>query len=224
MPHASFSPDKDMPRNRPFNMIIAGVGGQGILRAARLVSGAAHCQGLSVTIGETFGASRRGGTVLSHIRLASLQSISTNIGNMIPSGALVPLNMADVIIGLEPLETLRAAKYLHQKTRVVLNTHQQLPIDVLADKTTSPQISVIKNRLASLCSYLWSANAVELAQQAGDKRTANTVMIGVLAGLEITPIKHESFLEAIKGQFLEPSIQSTNEKAFRLGIKYGRSL
>jgi len=224
MPHSPFSPDKDMPKSRPFNIIVAGVGGQGILRAARIVSDAAHYQGLSVTIGETFGASRRGGTVLSHIRLTSLQPASRNIGSMIPSGALVPLYMADVIIGLEPLETLRAANYLHQKTRVVLNTQLQLPIDVLAGKTTSPQISIIKNRLASLCSYFWTVNAIELAQKAGDIRTANTAMVGVLAGLEITPIKRESFREAIKGQFLVPTIQSTNEKAFLLGIKYGRSM
>lgn len=224
MPSHKLSSDPDMPDNRPFNLIITGVGGQGILRAAHLVSYAAHYQGLTVTVGETFGASRRGGTVISHIRLTTPQSTSNNSKASTPSGALVPSHMADVIIGLEPIETLRAAQFLQPKTRVLLNTHQQLPIDVLAGKATAPQISTIKARLSGLCSNLWTVNAVELAQQAGDIKAANTVMVGILAGLNITPIKQDAFEKAIKAQFVDSSVFSINEKAFKLGVQYGSSL
>jgi indolepyruvate ferredoxin oxidoreductase beta subunit len=224
MPSPTSSSHMDFPRNRPFNIIVAGVGGQGILRAARLVSGAAHSQGLAVTIGETFGASRRGGTVISHIRLSPTQPVNTNISTSILHGSLIPRYMADVIIGLEPLETLRAAKYLNPKTRVLFNTHQQLPIDVLAGKVSALPISTIETRLTSVCSHIRKVKAVELAQQAGDTRTANTVMIGVLAGLNITPINQDSFANAINTQFIDSSIRSINEKAYKLGVQYGNSL
>lgn len=199
---------------------MAGVGGQGILRAARLIAGAAHHQELMVSIGETFGASRRGGPVVSHIRLSQFSSSAGS--KTLLTGALVPHHMADVLVGLEPLETLRAAQFLNPDSVVLLNTHFHPPVDVIANKSTAPLLPTIQSRLQSLSTQLWAVDTVKLAQQAGEIRTANTVMIGVLAGLQLTPINKKSFYHAVSTQFTQPLIQTLNQKAFKLGLQYSK--
>ncbi len=209
----------NIPQNRPFNLIVAGVGGQGILLAARLIAQAATLDGLTVSVGETFGASRRGGTVLSHIRLSKPKTKGSSLRKIALAGSLVPLNMADVVIGLEPLEALRAANYLNPKSQVLLNEHLQPPVEVIASKASSPSFSEIKSRLTKLTAKLWTVNAFHLASQAGEVRTANTVMIGALAGLQITPITQNTFETVLQSQFRIKAIQTTNTKAFQLGLK-----
>jgi indolepyruvate ferredoxin oxidoreductase beta subunit len=208
-----------IPQNRPFNLIIAGVGGQGILLAARLIAQAATLYGLTVSVGETFGASRRGGTVLSHIRLSKPKTTGSSQRKITLTGSLVPHNMADVVIGLEPLEALRAANYLNPKSQVLLNEHLQPPVDVIANKTSTPSFTEIKSRFKKLTAKLWTINAFHLASKAGEVRTANTVMIGTLAGLQITPISKSAFERVLQSQFRIKAIQAMNNKAFQLGLK-----
>jgi indolepyruvate ferredoxin oxidoreductase beta subunit len=208
-----------IPRSRPFNLIVAGVGGQGILLAARLIAQAATFDGLTVSVGETFGASRRGGTVLSHIRLSKPKIKGSSLRKIPLTGSPVPLNMVDVVIGLEPLEALRAANYLNPKSQVLLNEHLQPPVEVIASKAVSPSFSKIKARLTKLTAKLWTVNAFDLASQAGEVRTANTVMIGALAALQITPITQTAFETVLQSQFPIKAIQTMNTKAFQLGLK-----
>lgn len=208
-----------IPRNRPFNLIVAGVGGQGILLAARLIAQAATLDGLTVSVGETFGASRRGGTVLSHIRLSNPLNKDSSQRKIPLMGSLVPRNMADVVIGLEPLEALRAAPYLNPNSQILLNEHLQPPVEVIANKATAPSFSEIKSHLEKLTSKLWTVNALHLSRKAGEVRTANTVMIGALAGLQLTPISQMAFKQTLQSQFKIKEIQSTNNKAFQLGLK-----
>ena len=81
-----------------YNILIAGVGGQGNLVCGRVLCEAALQNGLRPVAGETFGASRRGGTVLTHLRISTQDR-----------GPLIPKGRADLLLGMEPLETLRAA-------------------------------------------------------------------------------------------------------------------
>ena len=208
-----------IPPNRPFNLIVAGVGGQGILLAARLIAQAATLDGFNVSVGETFGASRRGGTVLSHIRLSNPKTKGSSSRKITLTGSLVPRNMADVVIGLEPLEALRAAPYLNPDSQVLLNENLQPPVEVIANKASIPSFTEIRSRLETLTSKLWMVNALHLAGKAGEVRTANIVMIGVLAGLRITPISQTAFEQTLQSQFKIKEIQSTNNKAFQLGLK-----
>jgi indolepyruvate ferredoxin oxidoreductase beta subunit len=208
-----------IPINRPFNLIVAGVGGQGILLAARVIAQAATLDGFTVSVGETFGASRRGGSVLSHIRLSKQKTKRSSLRKIPLTGSLVPHNMADVVIGLEPLEALRAANYLNPNTQALLNEYLQPPVEVIANKATTPSFSEIKSRLEKLTSKLWTVNALHLARKAGEVRTANTAMIGALAGLQITPITQTAFETVLQSQFRIKAIQSTNNRAFQLGLK-----
>ena len=208
------------PPNRPFNLVIAGVGGQGILLTARLVAQAASLEGFAVSVGETFGASRRGGTVLSHIRLTNSTKEGAPSRKFTLSGSLVPQYMADVLIGLEPLEALRSAHYLNPSSYILLNEHLQLPVDVISTKATIPSFKEIKSRLSKLEIKFWTLNALKLAAKAGEIRTANAVMLGALASLQITPISQLAFEKTLQSQFQIKAIQTINAKAFQLGLQY----
>lgn len=140
------------------------------------------------------------------------------------AGPLVPRNMADVLLGLEPLEALRAAPYLNPATCALLNTHAQFPVDVIAGKAEYPALSSVEARIRSLCAKLWAVDAIDLAHKAGELRTANTVMVGVLAGLDLTPIQHAAFEEVITAQFSDPTIRTVNRTAYRLGVEHGTRL
>ncbi|MFX0168485.1 MAG: indolepyruvate oxidoreductase subunit beta [Candidatus Hodarchaeota archaeon] len=209
--------------NRPLNLIVAGVGGQGILLTARIIATAAMNQGIWVSIGETFGASRRGGTVLSHIRLSSLKARTTVKQHPLLMGPLVPHNQVDLLIGLEPLEALRAAPYLNPRSVVLLNEYLQPPVKVLADQTQLPTFSAICQRLTQLVARLHTVDALQLAQQAGEIRTANTVMLGALASLQLTPINPAAFETAIAEQFTNDKVRKLNLNAYRLGFQHFRS-
>jgi indolepyruvate ferredoxin oxidoreductase beta subunit len=211
-----------IPTNRPFNLIVAGVGGQGILLAARVIAQAATHDGFTVSVGETFGASRRGGTVLSHIRFTNPNRKRSTSRKSTNTGSLVPHYMADVLIGLEPLETLRAAHFLNPDSQVLLNEHLQPPVDVIANKANMPSLEEIKSRLSKLVSKLWIVDALALASKAGEIRTANTVMIGALAGLQITPISQTAFETSLQTQFEHKDIRTMNQKAFQIGLNYFR--
>ncbi|MFX1576799.1 MAG: indolepyruvate oxidoreductase subunit beta [Promethearchaeota archaeon] len=209
-----------IPTNRPFNLIVAGVGGQGILLAARVIAQAAIHDGFTVSVGETFGASRRGGTVLSHIRLTNPPKKGVSSRKSTNTGSLVPHYMADVLIGLEPLEALRAAHFLNPDSQVLLNEHLQPPVDVIANKAIVPSFKEIQSRLSNLVPKLWIVNALALARKAGEIRTANTVMIGALAGLQITPISQSSFETSLQTQFKLKEIRTMNQKAFQIGLNF----
>ncbi|MFW9934124.1 MAG: indolepyruvate oxidoreductase subunit beta [Candidatus Thorarchaeota archaeon] len=209
-----------LPTNRPFNLIVAGVGGQGILLAARVIAQAAIHEGFTVSVGETFGASRRGGTVLSHIRFTNPQKKGVSSRKSTNTGSLVPHYMVDALVGLEPLEALRAAHFLNPDSQVLLNEHLQPPVDVIANKAIVPSFNEIQSRLSNLVSKLWMVDALALASKAGEIRTANMVMIGALAGLQITPISQTAFVASLQTQFEHKDIRTMNQKAFQIGVDF----
>lgn len=215
--------ETSLPLNRPLNVLVAGVGGQGILLTARIIATAAMKHGLRVSVGETFGASRRGGPVLSHIRLSRFETSTVTNQQFLLTGSLIPYNHADVLVGLEPLESLRAAPYLNPSSRVLLNTQVQPPVNVLASQDAVPTFSTIRQRFSTLVEQLHTVNALCLAEQAGEIRTTNTVMLGALARLELTPIPASTFEATINDYFANESIRSTNLKAYQLGFQYFKS-
>jgi indolepyruvate ferredoxin oxidoreductase beta subunit len=212
-----------LPPNRPLNVLVAGVGGQGILLTARLIAVSAMKNGLRVSVGETFGASRRGGPVLSHIRLSPFETSSAATPHSFLSGSLIPHHQADLLVGLEPMESLRAASYLNPNSVVLLNEHLQPPVNVLANQETVPTFLTIRQRFTSLVGQIHTVNALTLAQRAGEIRTTNTVMLGALARLELTPVPASVFEDAINEQFTNAKVRAINLKAFQFGFQYFNS-
>jgi indolepyruvate ferredoxin oxidoreductase beta subunit len=190
----------------PFNIVIAGVGGQGNVLSSRLIADAAKAKGYFVAIGETYGAAQRGGSVMSHIRISKHDV-----------GPLIPKHSAHLLLGFEPIEALRVGSlYMNPESIAIVNMHPVHPIEVLTGQLEYPPIQEVEKRLRSLCSRLFTLDAVTLAQQAGDPLVMNTVMVGALAGASITPVK-ETMLENEISKIRR--LKEVNINAFNLGVE-----
>lgn len=194
----------------PLNLIITGVGGQGNVLASQIIGNASLKKGFKVTIGETFGLSQRGGPVMSHIRLSRIRNF----------GPLIPPNMAHIIVGLEPLETIRILhEYGNKETIFIVNSRPIYPLNVIAGDVEYPDIDWIRSVLNELGQKLYWLDATPIAIELGDPIILNMIMIGALCGLPDFPIEVKDFREVIKNIFPESKLKA-NYKA----LETGRSL
>lgn len=191
-----------MPQvKEPFNLIICGVGGQGNIMASGLVGLAATAAGFKVVVGETYGASQRGGSVMSHLRF----SHARDYGPLIPSGE------ADIIVAFEPLEALRVAtRYANSETVVIVNTEPVYPLSVLLHESTFPEVERILAGLNSICGPVYYLQATDIARNLGEPRVQNIVMINALSRLEEMPFGRDYFESALE-EFLEGAGQERKE-------------
>ncbi len=196
----------------PFNLMISGVGGQGNILASGLTALAATNAGFNVVVGETYGASQRGGSVTSHVRLSTRREY----------GPLIPYGRADVIVGFEPLEALRAAaKYAHRDTVVIVNTAPVYPVSVIFKEADYPAVARILEGLKTLAGRVYTLDATDLARRIGDPRALNMVMINALASCPGLPLKRPHFEEALQ-EFLGGAgseQRETNRRAFEIAVE-----
>ncbi len=194
-------------REGPINLIITGVGGQGTVMAARVLATAAVAAGFKVSVGETFGASQRGGSVTGHLRLHRRQAYAP----------LIPRGRAGIILGFEPLEALRVLlDYGHPETRVIMNDRPVSPISCLSGEESYPEPERIKTAIKELTPHLETVPAVNLALELGRAAAANMVMLGALAGSGLLPLSRDDFLTGMERVF-DPRHHRLNREAFRAG-------
>ena len=197
---------------KEFNLIIAGVGGQGSILSSHIVGDAAIKDGYHARVAETYGAAIRGGAVMGQIRLGKEVS-----------GPLIPLGRTDALLALEPMEGLRrGAVYLNPSSLAVLNTRPLYPIDVNLGRARYPSMDEISRSLRKLCKRIITLDGTGLAQEAGSQRTLNIVMIGALSSFGMFPLSEKSLREAIKER-VPPGTEEMNMKAFELGVAAMRS-
>lgn len=198
----------DSLKVEPLNIIITGVGGQGNVLASQMVSVAAAAAGYLVAVGETFGVSQRGGAVVSHVRISRQK----------PYGPLIPKGRARVVVGFEPLETLRVmVDYAGPDTVVIMNDRPNYPLGCLLGEDRYPEPSRIKEAVSKMASRLYSLPATSLAQEAGSPLAANMVMTGALAGSGLLPFGRDFFIKTIEMLFKD-SVRDLNLKAFEMGF------
>jgi len=191
----------------PYNIVITGVGGQGNVMASRVLSNMLVRRGFRVTIGETFGMSQRGGSVMSHIRVSSGEVWSPQI----PKGG------ADLIIAIEPLEALRVlAEYGNPSVRVLVNTRPIYPVGVITGEADYPSDEIIRARVSGLSAEARFLDATDQAIKLGNPILGNIVMIGAAAALGVLPIDGELFAEVIS-EGMAPSRIEANVRAFAIG-------
>lgn len=191
----------------PYNMIITGVGGQGNVIAARIIGNMLALKGLYVTIGETFGASQRGGSVMSHLRISDKSAWSPQI----------PRGKADLVVALEPIESLRVmAQYGNTETAVISNTRPVYPVGVICGDFKYPSQDELKSALLQLCSKISFVDATEEAIKLGHPILSNVIMIGAIAGLGVLPVDDSDF-EKTMSNWLPASKMGVNIEGFRLG-------
>jgi indolepyruvate ferredoxin oxidoreductase beta subunit len=124
----------------PLNLLVVGVGGQGNLLASFLLGSAAVEEGLYVSVGETYGATQRGGTVMSHVRLSRRRSYAP----------LMPEGSGDVLLGFEPVETLRVLGSFGN--RVMVNPRPVYPLEVLSGQAKYPDVAEVLRAIGELSS------------------------------------------------------------------------
>jgi len=191
------------------NIIVTGVGGQGNVLASQVIATAAVDSGYYVSVGETFGASQRGGSVASHIRVSQIK----------PYGPLIPRGEADFILGFEPLETLRTFRdFGNSSTQVIMNIRPNYPLGVLLNEDHYPDIAVLTGGLRRKSQRLWDLEATELAVGLGLPVGTNMVMTGAFAGVYALQIQLETYETILKGMF-DREILTLNLAAFRAGVK-----
>ena len=192
----------------PLNIVIAGVGGQGNILAARVLAAAAVHEGIFATVGETYGASQRGGSVTSQVRLSVTREY----------GPLIPANQGHVVVGFEPSETARVIPILaNAQTEVIVNDRPVYPVSVLVGDSEYPAVAEFVAKIRTLVAKVRCIPATEIAKEAGDAKVMNMVMIGALVGTGLVPVKEETFSTVFEEMFKGKALD-VNKKAFRLGM------
>ena len=190
-----------MTDNNVTNILMAGVGGQGTLLASEILSEVLMQAGYDVKKAEVHGMAQRGGSVVSHVRF----------GKKVYS-SIIPEGEGDVLFGFELLETYRYLPLVKKSGAVVVNNLKIAPPSVALGKRDYPADVAVK--LKEFVANVHVVDGLQLAEQAGNSRTVNTVLLGALSNnLEPT---HEQWIAAIKSLVPERFLD-VNLKAFELG-------
>ncbi|MBP3671376.1 MAG: indolepyruvate oxidoreductase subunit beta [Bacteroidaceae bacterium] len=187
------------------DIVLSGVGGQGILSIATIIGAAAINKGLYIKQAEVHGMSQRGGDVQSNLRISS-DPISSD---------LIPLGGANLIISLEPMEALRYLPYLNKEGWIITNTAPFVNID------NYPDVEELNKTLAAL-PHVIAIDVDGIAKQVASPRAANIVLLGAAApflGIDITEL--EDGIRTIFGRKGEDVVEM-NIKALRAGCEYAQ--
>lgn len=182
------------------NVLIVGIGGQGVILASNVLGEACIHAGIPVRSAETHGMAQRGGSVDCHVRIGS------RFGPLIPKGG------ADLLVSFELLEGLRYRHFLKRDGVMILNDLMVVPTSVFVQGLEVPQREGVLSRLGGEKHMLVPAS--RLAEEAGSVLTQNIVMIG--AASPYLPIPEASLLEGVK-QTVPPKTLEMNIRAFHLG-------
>ena len=187
------------------NIVLTGVGGQGVITAANILGKAAIRAGVNVFVSEVHGMAQRGGSVNCTVRLGDV------------SGPLVPSGSASAMLSMEPSEALRYIGYTNKKTKIITDIVPVIPFTVATGDEKYPELEKIFEELEKY-GELYKIDAVKLAKDAGAIITKNVVMLGALAGVGVLPFKKEVLLDTIL-ENVPKKYQNINKKAFELGFK-----
>ena len=192
----------------PFNVIIAGVGGQGNVLMSFLIGSALIHAGYSVTVFDNYGASQRLGAVASYIK------ISRESANRSP---LLHEGDADVIVGIEPIELLRnLTRFGNPEVITVVNTRPVYPIGVISGEVDYPDLDKVVETIRRLSAQSWIVNATEEAMKLGNTIYTNVILLGALLGSNSLPLDQQTMEEVLKVEL--PKGFDTNIVALQIGL------
>lgn len=193
----------------PLSILVTGVGGQGNVLASQVICLTAVEAGFLVASGEISGLAQRGGSVMSHVRIFQNR----------PYGPLIPRGRASVIVGFEPLETMRVLmEFGSRNTLVISNDCPSYPLGCLQGDEEYPGLEKIQAAINRIVEKSYFLPAAELAREAGSPLAANMVMTGALAGSGLLPFEPEFFQKVIADLF-QGSTRDINLRAFFLGFQ-----
>ena len=191
-------------------LIIVAVGGQGNLLASKVLGEAALLAGVPVRMSEIHGMAQRGGVVESAIVMGDAHS------NLVSDGE------ADVLMGFEPSETLRALGKCNRNSVVITNLAPVPPFTVAIGKGIYPDLTRLQTLICSKTRRLIAFDGLSLARQAGNVMTLNMVLIGALIQTQLLPITADHIKAAIETK-TKSAFVDLNLKAFQLGFEAARA-
>jgi indolepyruvate ferredoxin oxidoreductase beta subunit len=195
-----------------FDLVICGVGGQGIVLCSNIIGLGCAKADLEARTGELHGLSQRSGTLYIHMRIGK-DKISP----------LIPYGDADAIVSLEAMEALRYIEYLKDDSVIILNKrviHPPIEVAQLSKEKRTDFITFdeIKDKLSAVTKNVAPLSALDLAKEAGNILTENVVFIGALSALKAFPLKAEVLKESVAESVPKKALD-VNLKAFELGYK-----
>ncbi|MCJ7817734.1 MAG: indolepyruvate oxidoreductase subunit beta [Candidatus Thorarchaeota archaeon] len=189
------------------NIAIAGVGGQGVLTLAEILAKAALAEGLNVRVGEIHGMAQRGGHVVCTVRIGDDAC-----------GPVIDAGTADLLVGFEPIETLREIHLVKKGGCVLMSSHILYPVAVSMGKSEYPDHKDIITSIQKFTDKIIEIDAHKISIEAGSPRSLNMVMFGAIIGTDIAPISMDSALQAISEAFPK-KFEKINTTAAEIGFE-----
>lgn len=184
------------------NILICGVGGQGIVLTSKLIAAAAMEKDIPVMSAETIGMAQKGGSVFSFLRLGD--------GIYCP---MFPEKTADIIIGFEPAEAVRMLPYLKDGGKIVLNKHPIMPVTATlsgSDYTGREMIEYLQRNVADVT----LVDGDKACEEIGSPKVLNMVMLGAAVRNDVLPFTIDDIEETMK-KTVKPQFVELNSKALR---------
>jgi indolepyruvate ferredoxin oxidoreductase beta subunit len=186
------------------NFVLVGVGGQGTLLASNILAEVAVAAGLDVKKSEVHGMSQRGGSVISHVRWHPERVFSPIVGR----------GEADILLSFEKLEALRFAHYPRRGGTAVVNDMELVPVTVTVGSEAYPEDARLRPVFSAAGVELVMVPGERLAQEAGNVKAANVVLLGALSRL--LPLEEDVWLECLE-QRVPRKYLELNRAAFAAG-------
>ncbi len=191
------------------NILLAGVGGQGVITLGMIISQAAIEQGEKVIMSEIHGLAQRGGSVTVDVRIGDFHA------------PIIPDGDVDLTIGMEPLETKRALSRASVGSKVVMSTEKMVPISLSIRHEEYPDLQDIV-RSVSGDFHVRAVDAVSIARSSGNYKAANIALLGFAIGTGWLPLSMEAVKNQIARTFSKKALE-INLKALEAGLQMGRA-
>jgi indolepyruvate ferredoxin oxidoreductase beta subunit len=195
---------KEKLKKDPYNVIISGVGGQGNVLLSGFIGTALLNEGFIVSVADTFGVSQRGGSVSSHIKISEKNLYSS----------VTLKGKADVIIGMEPVETLRTLlDFGNPAVITIVNPRPFYP----SGGVEYPDLSEVRQTIEKMSSKTQYVQATEEALRMGNPIYTNIILLGAVVGSGILPLSRESMIPLLEERFPD-KLLDFNINAFNKGM------
>ena len=190
------------------NVIISGIGGQGVITLALVIAESAFKQGYDVKTAEVHGLAMRFGHIDVHVRF----------GKKVYS-SLVPDGEADLVISLEPLEALRMSRYMNKNTKVVFDSAKLIPNEMHLRKQQYPEIKSILKLIKKVSKHVRAVDASGVVKKyTGSLIQSNIYLLGHVTAQKMIPLKKNFVLDGMK-EVVSEKFFDTNKEIFELGFK-----
>jgi indolepyruvate ferredoxin oxidoreductase beta subunit len=195
-----------------YNIMTSGVGGQGLMLVSNILGLTCAEFDLNIRTAETHGLAQRSGAIYTHIR----------IGEKVFS-PLIPYGEADVLMGMETIETLRYIEFLRPNGTIILNNYLWYPVQSTFKRVKNPETSYVSfeailAQLKKVTTDIYVINALELANKAGNPLTSNVVLLGAFTKLKGFPVTLDQIKRVISNAVPKKALEA-NLIALQLGFE-----